>query len=80
MISPPVQIVLWLFSAIMIVAMVLVFIAYRNRQKFYRGYLDCTKCGKVKHLNEFATPDLCSGCYSREEIERIRSNDQRPPA
>jgi hypothetical protein len=24
--------------------------------------LDCTKCGKVKHLNEFHNADLCNDC------------------
>lgn len=29
--------------------------------------LDCTKCKKVKHLNDFQTCDLCTECYNYEK-------------
>lgn len=26
--------------------------------------MDCIKCGEIKHINDFATPDECNDCFA----------------
>jgi hypothetical protein len=28
-----------------------------------QGYMECVTCHKVKHVNDFATPDDCNDCF-----------------
>jgi len=35
-----------------------------------KDLMDCTICGKIKHLNEFETPDVCTECFKTKEEEK----------
>lgn len=30
--------------------------------------MECMKCGKEKHVNDFTTPDDCNECFDEREI------------